>query len=203
LKEKDTKIENIRNTLENNLEIIYRLMSLQSGYGQENMPLSTYKEASQTLKDIMRADGALSQGLPGQWLDFSGYLYSLTDRLMDAFNVNQKNFSVMIRAENIQLKLNTAISCGLIVSELLSEAMKYSAGGGAPVAIKIEMTSEESGRYFLRLSDGGAGLPSLDADAYPLFPGMQIVQDQAAHLEAALDVKTNDQTSIELRFADF
>ena len=124
IQERDKKIKQIRRQLENNLEIIYRLLSLQSDFGRANRQLSAYKDASRTLKEIMHADGEQSQDSAASRVDFSGYLYSLTERLMQALNVKAKNFSVIIQAKDIHLSLNKAISCGLIVSELLAVEVK-------------------------------------------------------------------------------
>jgi PAS domain S-box-containing protein len=200
MKEKDRKIDNIRRHLENNMEIIYRLMSLQSDYGQENRPLSAYKEASRSLKEIMRADETLPAGMAATRIDFSGYLYNLSDRLMSAFNADARKFSVLIRAEGIHLRLSTAISCGLIISELLGEALKYCVGTGEPVKIQIDLMEEEGDLLKLNLCDEGAGLPAMVSAAYPVFPGMQVIQDQAAHLNAEVIVRTGEKTTIALTF---
>lgn len=202
IKEKDRKIENIRRHLENNMEIIYRLMSLQSDYGQENRPLSAYKEAGQSLREIMRADESSPSGMAATRIDFSGYLYNLSDRLITAFNADVRKFSVLIHAEDIHLKLSTAISCGLIISELLGEALKYCVGTGEPVKILIDLTEGEGGLLKLSLSDEGAGLPAMVSAAYPVFPGMQVIQDQAAHLNAEVMVRTGEKTTIALSFIE-
>jgi PAS domain S-box-containing protein len=202
LQERDLKIEQIGRQLENNLEMIYRLLSLQSDFGRMNRPLSAYKDACRTLREIMRADGLQPQQQADSRVDFSGYLVSLTDGLMKVLDVNPKNFSVTIQAEDIHLSLNKAISCGLIISEMLAAAMQRSTEADRPVNIQVELTADEKGRHTLTLADRGVGLPSLTADAYPLFSGMQVVQDQTKQLEAELVATAGDKTTIVLSFKD-
>jgi PAS domain S-box-containing protein len=202
IQERDKKIDLIRRQLENNLEIIYRLLSLQSDYGRDNRSLSAYKEASRTLKEILRADDEHSRGQTASRVDFSTYLFSLTDRLMQAFEADPKKFSVSIHAEDIHLRLDKAISCGLIVSELMAAALNYSLREERPVKIRVELTAGGEGGYSLSLNDEGEGLPSLAADAHPLFPGMQLIEDHTTQLDADLVATSGDKTKIVLNFFD-
>ncbi|MFA4923153.1 MAG: histidine kinase dimerization/phosphoacceptor domain -containing protein, partial [Ignavibacteriaceae bacterium] len=92
-------------------------------------------------------------------IDIKDYVDNLTFSLFRAYNINSKLIDVDVDISNISLDVDTAIPCGLIINELVSNSLKYAFTDGRKGEMTIKLIQTEDNRLQLIVSDNGVGLP--------------------------------------------
>jgi len=91
---------------------------------------------------------------------FSQYLTNLVNNLFRSYNIDSKRIHLHTEIGPHQLKLETAINCGLILNELISNSLKHAFPSGTEGIITIKLSQNAEKRYFLIVSDNGKGMPA-------------------------------------------
>ena len=133
-------------------------------------------------------------------VDFKDFLDALAPNLVSSYSVNPSDVHLSIVAAEVSLPINAAIPCGLIVNELVSNALKHAFKPGEQGRILVELTSEPGNQASLSVSDDGAGIAEgLDiANAGTL--GLQLVSLLAEQLGAEMTVNRANPTRFHLKF---
>ncbi|TFG73764.1 MAG: hypothetical protein E4H27_00140, partial [Anaerolineales bacterium] len=92
-------------------------------------------------------------------IDFAGYLQSLTNHLVRTYRSSTGGVRLQLDVADVSLSLETAVPCGLIVNELMSNALKYAFPDGRQGIIFITLHKNEGGQVTLAVADNGVGLP--------------------------------------------
>jgi len=201
LKEKEIELNELKKQLQDNLDIIYRLIDLEHEYKKGEPPLTTLQETRERLQSISEIQDRLS--LPGHpnRIDFSAYIRNLTGRLYKSYEVDQSQISLTVKSEDIFLPLKTAIPCGLIISELISNSIKYAFPKDIKGEICIELI-QRNGEYELTIEDSGIGLPEYKDLHHPGSVGMQMVYDLASQMKAKIQIDKGRGTKFVIIFRE-
>lgn len=162
LTEKEVLLKEIHHRVKNNLQIISSLLNLQSGYIKDKHSLGMFKESQNRIKSMALVHEKLYQSKDLANIDFAGYIQSLAVNLFRSYGANQNGIIPKIRVDNVSLGIDTAIPCGLIINELVSNSLKYAFPNGRKGEIWIELYAENTGnesKYTLIVGDNGTGLP--------------------------------------------
>jgi two-component sensor histidine kinase len=92
-------------------------------------------------------------------INFAEYARSLTGHLFSSYGIDPRNIKYQVNIKDVLLDLNTAIPCGLIINELVSNALKHAFPDGKKGEIKIAMHPLNKNEIELIVSDNGSGLP--------------------------------------------
>jgi two-component sensor histidine kinase len=92
-------------------------------------------------------------------IDFSHYVQSLSKDLFRVYGMNQDVVKLNIDIKDVFLNINTAIPCGLIINELISNSLKHAFPDGKKGKIKIAMSPLNKNEIELTVSDNGIGIP--------------------------------------------
>ncbi|HMK46400.1 MAG TPA: histidine kinase N-terminal 7TM domain-containing protein [Methanocella sp.] len=172
LKEKEVLLKEIHHRVKNNLQIISSLLNLQScNSGKDNA--AAFKESQNRIKSMALIHEQLYQSKDLACIDFAGYVNRLITQLVRSYMLNQ-HVSVAIEIADISLDIDTAIPCGLIINELVSNSLKYAFSPEKEAAIRIRMTLDGD-RYTLIVADNGKGLPKNVDFHNTVSLGMQLV----------------------------
>jgi two-component sensor histidine kinase len=133
-------------------------------------------------------------------IDFAEYIETLATYLFQSYGANRNVIELQIDIEPISLNLDTAIPCGLLLNELLSNALKYAFPESRPGVITIKLTSECDRRLTLTVQDNGIGLPEGFEPENPKTLGFQLIQALTEQLEGELDIKPDQGTQFTIRF---
>jgi two-component sensor histidine kinase len=133
-------------------------------------------------------------------VDFRHFFDSLVHNLVTSYGVDSERVSLRVSADEVALPINAAIPCGLIVNELISNALKHAFPGDRPGEIDVDLVREPNSRVMLTVSDNGVGIDeSLDLiNAATL--GLQLVSLLAEQLGAVMDIHRSAPTRFCLRF---
>ncbi|MFQ5584356.1 MAG: sensor histidine kinase, partial [Calditrichia bacterium] len=159
LEEKEILPGEIHHRVKNNLQIIYSLLSIQAGYVKIKQYSDIFKDCQNRIMSIALAHEKLYQSNSLAHINLDEYINNLADTLFDSYGVIRGNISLIVDVENISLGIDTAILCGLILNELISNSLKHAFPNGQSGEIKILLHVLNGDEYQLIVSDNGIGIP--------------------------------------------
>jgi PAS domain S-box-containing protein len=209
LAEKDVLVREIYHRVKNNVQALIYLMDMQADYIPDQEARQMIRELQERARAMAIAHEKLYQSQNLTEVDFGAYLSDLVDSLSRAFGA-ERPIVWRIDVEDVSLSVDTAIPCGLIVSELLTNALKYAFPGGQPrvergeTECRINVAFRAEGeRFTLLVADNGIGLPpGLDWSANKTL-GMQLINVLARHqLGGEVEVDGQAGTSFKITFVE-
>ena len=200
LHEKELLLKEIHHRVKNNLQIISSLLKLQSKYIGDERALDAFKESQNRVKTMALIHERLYRSRDIGKINFHDYVNALISNLEKTYNINRERVDFVIRIEKIELDIDTAIPCSLMINELVSNSFKHAFGGKEKGKVNIQMKSVADDCYELVVSDNGKGIPG-DIDFRNTESlGLQLVVTLAEQLEASIDLDRSEGTRFTLRF---
>ena len=133
-------------------------------------------------------------------INFSDYIHRLTLHLFSMYRTEMNRVKSRIEVGDVFLDINRAIPCGLIINELVSNALKYAFPDGKKGEITVKMKVDENDKYTLVVKDTGIGFPQ-DLDfRHTETLGMQLVTDLTAQLDGSVELKREKGTEFKIVF---
>ena len=164
LLEKETMLGEIHHRVKNNLQIISSLLNLQAKtIGDEKME-GIFRACQDRVASMAAVHQLLYESQNFAEINFGDYLRETASKLFQSYKTGKSTISLVIQAENVMLSIDTAIPCGLIINELVTNALKYAFPEVSKGEIKIEMRQTKQGISLL-FEDNGIGFPK-DVDFY-------------------------------------
>ena len=162
LQEKEVLLREIHHRVKNNLQVISGMLELQAALVKDPSARTALQEGRNRVMTMALIHQKLYQSQDMAQVHMASYLQSLVGDLFSAYGVDKEKISLKIQAEAVRLNLDTAIPFGLLVSELVTNAIKYAfppdhEDGKGEVAVSFREL--EDGNYLLTVSDNGVGLP--------------------------------------------
>lgn len=202
LREKELLLKEIHHRVKNNLQVVSSLLSLQSGYIKNPKILAMLKEDQTRVQTMALVHEKLCRSPNASQIEFGEYLQNLAAFLIRAFGVNPKTTVLITDVDQVHLGVDSAIPCGLIVNELVSNSLKYAFADGRAGEIRIALHLDENRTVTLVVGDNGRGLPpSLDI-RHTESLGLQLVHTLVGQLHGTLDVRTEAGTEFQLQFVE-
>jgi PAS domain S-box-containing protein len=158
LKEKELLLQEIHHRVKNNLQIIVSLLKLQSKYIFDRRDLEIFNKSRARVETMSLIHEKLYKSVDLANINMANYLKDLTGHLFKAYSMNPADFILNVNSENVNAGIDTAIPCGLIINELVSNALKHAFRINQKGKIEINVCLNE-GNIILRVCDNGVGLP--------------------------------------------
>jgi PAS domain S-box-containing protein len=178
----------IHHRVKNNLQIITSLLYLQSTKVNDPNLLALLNENQARIRSIALVHEMLYQREDLAKISFSAYVQQLGSDLLAAYRVTQGDIALKISSANVFLDLNTAIPCGIIVTELITNALKYAFPHGGKGEITIGLLPETRRTWTLTVADNGIGLPrEVDLERLQTM-GLSMVHDLAGQLGGRVEI---------------
>ena len=200
LKEKDVLLGEVHHRVKNNLQVIHSLLDLQSSKIADVAALRLLRESQNRIKSMALIHQTLYESRDFGRVDFNNFLGNLVPVLVSSYSAHPGQIQLLINAAEVSLPINAAIPCGLIVNELISNALKHAFPGGRHGQVKIDVARELDDDIVLSVSDDGVGIPAdLDlANATTL--GLQLITLLAEQLGGAMTMYRSNPTRFLMRF---
>lgn len=205
LKEKEVLLKEIHHRVKNNLQIISSLLYLQSENIKDSATLEMFKDSQNRVKSMALIHEQLYQTDNLAKINLADYIECLTNHLSHSYGAH--HISLQLNIEPLFLSIDTAIPCGLIINELVTNAMKYA----FPVqqsppkrASKIWIEIQPSDNHDLTLSvkDNGVGFPA-DINVHrPRSLGLTLVTTLVKQLKGSLQLQSENGTEFKIRFSN-
>jgi PAS domain S-box-containing protein len=200
LREKEVMLKEIHHRVKNNLQIISSLLDLQTGTINDPRVLQCFQESQHRIRSMALIHEKLYQSADLAEVDFADYVRSLIAYLLRAYRISEAAVSLKLDTAPVRLRIDTAIPCGLILNELVSNALKHAFPNGRRGTITVTVGAEGEGRASLRISDDGVGLsPGGDWWAGPSL-GLRLVHTLTQQLRGTITVETVGGASFHLSF---
>jgi PAS domain S-box-containing protein len=202
LREKTVLLQEVHHRVKNNLQIVSSLLSLQSQRIADEGVLAAFRESRDRIGSIAMIHEKLYQSTDLAQLDFASYVRDLTGYLLRSYGVSSKGVRLDVDVTDLSLDLDTAIPCGLIINELVSNTLKHAfpdrdRDGDGRVRVVMR---EDEGKITLVVSDNGVGLPE-DLDAqHTESLGLQLVNILTDQLDGTLALDRKAGTTFEITF---
>jgi two-component sensor histidine kinase len=194
LAEKESLLREIHHRVKNNLQIVSSLLYLQEDYLKDAKGLEILRESQNRVKSMALIHEQLYGTADLAKIDFGRYIHGLTANLFDAYGVDPARIRLNIRAADIALGVDMAVPCGLIINELVSNALKHAFLPGARGTIDIVIRTLGTGRMEIVVADDGIGLSEPPANADKKTMGMRLIDTLTIQLDGVLAIQTDKGT---------
>lgn len=203
LGEKEILLKEIHHRVKNNMQVVSSLLQLQSRYTRDPEALAMFRESQDRIRSMALIHEKLYKTRDLARVDFADYLHTLGEMMSRSYGGTRAGVRIEIDADPAWLGVDTAIPIGLILNELVTNAMKHAYSESSSGAIAIRFRSEDARRYVLEVEDDGVGLPegfSLDDDTRL---GIRLLRILTGQVDGELTfVNEPAGTSFRLAFAD-
>jgi PAS domain S-box-containing protein len=161
LREKEVLLREVHHRVKNNLQIISSMLNLQANYMGDLETIEALRDCQNRVRSMSLVHESLYSSDNLARVNFADYLRSLTKRLLGSFGVDKCRIKLHLDLEEIFLDIDNAISCGLIVNELISNSLKHAFPDGRSGQVCIRLCSiEDGGKMLLVIGGDGVGLPA-------------------------------------------
>ncbi|MBW2600268.1 MAG: PAS domain S-box protein, partial [Deltaproteobacteria bacterium] len=196
LKEKESLLAEIHHRVKNNMQIISSLLSLQSKDIEDERALSLIKNCEDRIMAMSLVHEKLYLSGDLSKIDLGDYITNMATYLFQVHRVNSSvvNFSSYIT--DVPFSIETAIPLGLIINELISNALKHAFPGGRKGNIAVELTQDtKADEYTLTVTDDGIGFPEGIDYRNPETFGLQLANMLAEQLHGTMELDKSKGTS--------
>ncbi len=190
LQEKTMMLKEVHHRVKNNLQVICSLLSMQIDSAPGARCAAALNDAYSRVQAMSLIHEQIYQSESLSDLDFGKYVEALSQRLFATYCVDPARIGIELSVERVRIDMQRAIPCGLILSELFSNALKYAFPDGRVGVIRVSLRRMAAGRMELAIEDNGRGLPAdLDWQTTQSL-GMQVVRTLSRQLRAELSVRS-------------
>lgn len=206
LQEKDLLLKEIHHRVKNNLFIVSSLLEYQAEY-TDNPQILKILENSQNriismalIHEQLHSSKNVCDIVNLCKIDFQQYLMTLSEQLIDSIFTKEIDFQLDI--EKIYLNIETAQPCGLIVNELISNAIEHAFPNINTGIIQLKLTTDNQGNHTLLFKDNGIGFPA-EKDFYQTESlGLELVLTLVQQLEGTIEMNRDRGTEIKIVFRE-
>lgn len=142
LKEKEVLLKEIHHRVKNNLQVISSLINLQSQYIKSKKAIEMFNETQNRIRSMALIHEQLYQSRNLAMISFKEYVQNLLSNLLYSYEIDQNAIQLSINIEDVSMAIDTAIPCGLIINELVSNSLKYAFPRGRKGKILIGLQSK-------------------------------------------------------------
>jgi two-component system, sensor histidine kinase PdtaS len=200
LREKEVLLKEIHHRVKNNLQVVSSLLGLQSRTIADGATRKMFQESQNRVHSMALIHETLYQSDNLSNINFPAYIDQLAAHLFRSYGTDPARIRVCASIADLRLPIDTAVPCGLVVNELVSNCLKYAFPGERSGVVRIEMREEECGRIRLEVSDDGIGLPEGVGFSSTKSLGLRLVRTLADQLGGAIEMTGTPGTRIALTF---
>jgi len=203
LNEKEVLLREIHHRVNNNMQIIYSLLNLESKEADDDeQAIKILKRSQNRVKSMAMIHEKLYQSKDLTRINISDYIHRLVTDLYYSYSMSTKQVNLVIDVDDLKLNIETAVPCGLIISELVSNSLQYAFPNGRKGEMNISL---KAGPEFneLIINDDGIGFPEkIDLENAETL-GLQLVNNLVKQLDGEITLdKSNKGTSFKIRFKE-
>jgi PAS domain S-box-containing protein len=202
LREKEILLREIHHRVKNNMQIISSLFNLQTEHVKDEDARRMLKEGQLRIRSMALVHEKLYQSRDLAKIDFADYLRSLSDHLFQFFRIDAGRIRLETDLEHIHLDINSAVPCGLLVSELITNALKHAFPGDRKGVVGIRLHRREDGFVEIRVADDGVGFLEAVDFCKTESLGLQIVTLLANQLEGTIELDRENGTAFTISFRE-
>jgi PAS domain S-box-containing protein len=203
LKEKEILLKEVHHRVKNNLQVISGLLNLQAHHITDPGAREVYKESQNRVITMGLIHEELYQSKDLAQVDFAAYIQNLSSNLFASYGKEHSNVDLVLDAEHIEMIVDTAIPCGLIVNELISNSLKHAFPMEKEGEVRVDFHSLGNGVYRLSVADSGVGLPEGFDFRRSKSLGLQLVTVMTELLGGTIELNRDGGTTFIITFREY
>ncbi|MEG5058033.1 MULTISPECIES: EAL domain-containing protein [unclassified Microcoleus] len=201
LAEKEVLLKEIHHRVKNNLQVISSLLKLQSRYIQDSRVSEMLKESQNRVRSMALVHEQLYQSKDLSNIDFAEYIQNLAHNLFQAYEIPTEGVNLQTNIAPCSLNIDTAVPCGLIINELVTNSLKYAFTGQVQGKIKIDFTLDENRVCVLAVSDSGIGFPQELDYRKARTLGLRLVGSLVKQIRGEIELLETAGTTFQITFS--
>jgi PAS domain S-box-containing protein len=199
LREKEVLLQEVHHRVKNNLQVICSLINMQARKLERGASRDALDECQTRVQAIALIHEKLYQSKDYGRVPFSDYIHGLVGSVFVAAGVSRNTVELEISVDALSLAVDKAIPCGLMLNELVTNALKHAFPGGRRGKVCVEMEERDSMVHF-SVSDDGVGLPESFELNTSRTLGLQLISTLAEQLAASVEIRRGPGTAFHVRF---
>jgi PAS domain S-box-containing protein len=207
LEEKEALLKEIHHRVKNNLQVIASLLNMQSRYMVNESAKDQIHESRDRVYSMALVHENLYQSENLAQINIASYINDLCNNILQSYGIDSRKIKLSINAQAVLLHIDQAVPCGLIINELLSNALKHAFyDNGIENRLRtnevvIEIQRLEDDNLLLTIADNGNGLPDeWDIDSNKTL-GLRLVKSLLKQLNASMEIENDEWTIFKISFA--
>lgn len=202
LTEKEVLLREVHHRVKNNMQVISSLLKIQSNHVEDARFQEILAECQNRVQSMALVHEYLYKAEDLSAVDFKEYVQALTNELCQSYLIGSTNVTLEIEMEKISLFIDIAVPCGLIINELVSNALKHAFKNDRPGKIWISMHLCDNREANMIVSDNGIGMPpGMDFNTIESL-GLYLVRMLVVkQLHGTVTLKSGPGTEFHIRFS--
>ncbi|RYM32561.1 sensor histidine kinase [Brumimicrobium glaciale] len=200
LKEKETLLQEIHHRVKNNLQIISSILSLQNNYVKDDSTKVILRESINRIRSMSVIHETLYKSKNFASINFSDYLLGLTNDIISIYKSNPDlKITIVKDLSDLRFDLQQAIPCGLIVNEIVTNAVKYAFQDRSEGEINLSVRYDNDNVH-IEIGDNGCGLHEGFKIEETDSLGLQLVQALVEQIDGTLEIESSNGTQFKIVF---
>jgi len=188
LQEKEVLIKEIHHRVKNNLAVMSSLFYLQSTYTEDEPTIKILRESQDRVRSMALVHESLYQSGNFSAVDFGNYAVNLSEQLIGAYTLPVGRIRLTTEVDPLQLNMELAVPCGLILNEIITNALKHAFPNGQPGEIRLRLGRVDDNGYALSVADNGVGLcEAIDPETSKTL-GLRLIRSLTRQIDAQFEV---------------
>ena len=201
LKEKEVLLKEIHHRVKNNLNIIISLLNLQARHiNTKQQALDAFKESKNRIYAMSMVHEKLYQSDLYAEIYIKDYIETFARYLMGIYASPTMKIDQQISVDDLSIDINIAIPCGLILNELITNALKHAWTGRSKGKLKISFCRLKNKQYEMIVEDDGKGLPGKIDFTNPDSMGLQLITILTKQIDGVLTVHRQNGSRFQIVF---
>jgi PAS domain S-box-containing protein len=202
LREKEILLRELHHRVKNNMQVISGLLDLQARSSRNPELIEMLNKSQSRILSMALVHEQLYASKDLARIDMVGYVRALSQELFQAYKIDPRKIDLIVRTDgNVYVDISKAIPCGLILNELVSNALKHSFPSDGPGELRIIIHETKNKEIEIIVRDNGLGLPD-DVDIHqPRSMGLYLVSGLVKkQLEGQIEVRQDNGTEFRIIF---
>jgi two-component sensor histidine kinase len=197
---KEVLLKEIHHRVKNNLQVISSLLALQAGATKDPTTRALLGESRDRVRSMALIHEKLYLSDDERGMSFAAYVTDLVAHLRHSYTGNSESIATRIDVEDVSLDMDVSVPCGLLINELLSNALKYAFPAGRSGTVAVGLHRSDAGVLVLTVSDDGVGFPPGVDIRSPATLGLRIVERLVAQIHGTMEMKSGPGTTFTITF---
>lgn len=198
LREKEVLLREVHHRVKNNLQVVSSLLRLQSGHVKDANALQMFRATEERVRSMALVHEQLYRSPALSSIDFGTFVREICQRLVFSYAADPAAVTLTLDVEDVDLGIDLAIPCGLVINELVTNALLHGlAGGKGKIGVSLKSHGND---YVLIISDDGTGFPRELDFRHTESLGMQLVMSLTRQLQGSISLDREEGTQWKIMF---
>jgi PAS domain S-box-containing protein len=201
IEEKEVLFKELAHRTKNNMQVINSLLGLQASGISDPKVQEIFKETQNRIMSMAKAHQMLYQASDLTRIDFKSYLQDLSSGLIRSYKFEPDKVRLDFQVETVNVSLETAVTCGLVVNELITNSLKYAFPENCHGVIRIRLFTEGDQFIHLYIGDDGVGFSDNFDFNHATSLGIRLITNLVQRqLKGTLEVGIQGSPEFRIRF---